>query len=156
MVGDDFVIEAEAKVYLVEKECGDAFGSDVFLCGTENHPLSKPMVNHDQKGIEAGGRGEIGDKVTGDLLEGAGRGGMNGGEQRDSRVGVSLVLLAGRTAFNVFANVGGKAGPPEFCRDELAGFQVARVSSTFVVMATLENSVTEGVVIGDIDMALIG
>ena len=63
-VRDDFVIEAEVKVYFVEKECGNAFGSDVFLHGTENHPLSKPMVDHDQKEIEAGGRGEVGDKVT--------------------------------------------------------------------------------------------
>ena len=59
----------------MEKECGNAFRGDVFLCGAENHPLSKPMVDHDQKGIEAGGRGEVGDKVTGDLLEGAGCGG---------------------------------------------------------------------------------
>ena len=63
-VRDDFVVEAAAKVYFVEKECSNAFRGDVLLHGTENHPLSKPMVNHDQKGIEAGGRGEVGDKVT--------------------------------------------------------------------------------------------
>ena len=63
-VRDDFVIEAKAKVYFVEKECGNAFGGDVFLCGTENYPLSKPMVDHDQKGIEASRTGEVGDKVT--------------------------------------------------------------------------------------------
>ena len=55
LVGDDFVVEAKAKVYFVEKECGNAFGSDVFLCGTENYPLHKPMVDHNQKGIKAGG-----------------------------------------------------------------------------------------------------
>ena len=33
-VGDNFVIETEAKVYLVEKECGNAFRGDVFLRGT--------------------------------------------------------------------------------------------------------------------------
>ena len=53
-------------------------------------------------------------------------------------------------------DIGGEAGPPEFSCDELSGFQVAGVTSTFVVMAPLENSVTEGVVIGDIDAALIG
>ena len=94
-VRDDFVIEAEAKVYFVEKECSDAFGGDVFLCGTENHPLSKPMVDHNQKGIEASRRGEVGDKVTRDLLEGPGGGGADGDERWDSGMGICLVLLAG-------------------------------------------------------------
>ena len=154
-VGDDLVIEAKAEVHFVEKECSDAFSGDVFLCGTENHPLSKPMVDHDQKGIKTGRRREVGDKITRDLLEGVGRGGANGGEWRDGGVGISLILLAGCTAFNVFADVGGKAGPPEFCGDKLAGFQVAGVTGTFMVMASLENSVAEGIVIGDIDAALI-
>ena len=94
-IRDNFVVEAEAKVYFVEKECGDAFRGDIFLSGTENHPLSKPMVDHDQKGIEAGGMGKVGDKVAGDLLEGAGRGGANRGEWWDGGVGICFVLLAG-------------------------------------------------------------
>ena len=113
------------------------------------------MVDHDQKGIKTGRRREVGDKITRDLLEGAGRGGANGGERRDGGMGISLVLLAGCTAFKVFADVGGKAGPPEFRSDELAGFQVAGVTGTRMIMATLENSVTEGVVVGDIDATLI-
>ena len=140
----------------MEKECGNALGGDVLLCGTENHPLSKPMVDHNQKGIKTSGRREVGDKITRDLLERAGCGGANGGERQDGGVGISLVLLAGRTALNVLADVGGKAGPPELCSDELSRFQVAGVSGTFVIMATLENRVTEGVVIGDIDVTLIG
>ena len=155
-VRDDFVIEAEAKVYFVEKECSDAFGGDVFLCGTENHPLSKPMVDHDQKGIKAGRRGEVGDKITRNLLERAGRGGVNGGEWRNSGVGICLVLLADRAAFNVFADVGGEAGPPEFRCDELSSFEVAGVTGTLMVMTPLENGVAEGVVVGDIDTTLIG
>ena len=124
-VGDDFVIEAKAKVYFVEKQRHNAFGSDVFLCGAENYPLHKPMVDHDQKGIEAGGDREVSDKVTGDLLEGAGRGGADGGEWGNSRMGVGLVLLAGCTSLDIFADIGGEAGPPEFCSDKLAGFQVS-------------------------------
>ena len=54
-IRDDLVIEAETEVYFVEKEGGDTFGSDIFLSRTENHPLSKPMVDHDQKGIKTGG-----------------------------------------------------------------------------------------------------
>ena len=155
-VRDDFVVEAKVEVYFVEKECGDAFSSDVFLRGTENHPLCKPMVDHDQERIETGRDREVSDEVAGDLLERAGCRGVNGGEWWDGGMGISLVLLAGCTAFNVFVDVGGKARPPEFCRDELMGFQVARVSGTFVVMATLENSMMEGVVIWDIDTTLIG
>ena len=124
-VRDDLVVKAEAKVYFVEKECGNAFGSDIFLCGTENYPLCKPMVDHNQKGIEAGREREVSDKVTGDLLEGAGRRGANGSERRDSGMGISFVLLAGRAALNVFADVGGEAGPPEFGCNELSGFEVA-------------------------------
>ena len=52
-------------------------------------------------------------------------------------------------------DIGGKAGPPEFGCDELPGFQVAGVTGTLVVVASLEDGVTEGVIIGDIDMALI-
>ena len=155
-IRDDLVVEAEVKVYFVEKERGDAFRGDVFLCGTENHPLSKPMVDHDQKGIEAGGRGEVGDKVTGDLLEGAGGGGANRSEWRDGGVGICLVLLAGRAALNVFADVGGEAGPPEFCCDELMSFEVAGVTGTFVVVTPLENGVAEETIVGDVDTTLIG
>ena len=155
-IRDDLVIEAEAKVYFVEKERGNAFSGDVFLCGTENHPLSKPMVDHDQKGIEAGGRGEVGDKVTGELLKGAGGGGANRSEWRDGGVGICFVLLAGRAALDVLADVGGEAGPPEFCCDELTSFEVAGVTGTFVVVTPLENGVAEGIVVGDIDTTLIG
>ena len=100
-VGDDFVIEAKVKVYFVEKECGSAFGGDVFLRGTKNHPLSKPMVDHNQKGIEASRRGKVCDKITGDLLEGSGGRGVNGGEQGDGRMGIGFVLLAGRAALDI-------------------------------------------------------
>ena len=155
-VGDNFVIKAEAKVYFVEKERGNAFSGDVFLRGTENHPLSKPMVDHDQKGIEAGGGREVGDKVTGDLLEGAGRRGANGGEWRDGRVCICLVLLAGGASLDVFADVRGETGPPEFCRDELSSFEVTGVTGALMVMTSLENGVAKGIIIGDIDTALIG
>ena len=79
-VGDDLIIETETEVDFVEKECGNAFSGDVLLCGTENHPLSKPMLNHNQEGVKASGRGEVGDEVTRDLLEGARHQGANRGE----------------------------------------------------------------------------
>ena len=107
LVGDDFVIETKMQVDFVEKECSNTFGGDVFLCGTENHPLSKPMVNHNQEGIKSSRRGEVSDEVTGYLLEGARCQGVNGGEQENSRVSIGLVLLASCTTFNVFVDIGG-------------------------------------------------
>ena len=131
------------EVYFVEKERNDPFGSDIFLCGTENHPLSKSMVDHDQKRVKACGQGKVGNEVTGDLLEGSGCRRADGGERSNSGMGVGLVLLAGCTAFDVFTNVGGEAGPPEFGCDELASFQVPGVAGGVVIMATLENGLAE-------------
>ena len=140
----------------MEKECGYSFSSDVFLHGTKNHPLSKPMVYHDQKGIKADGRGQVSDKVTRDLLEGVGCRGVNEGEWGNGGVCVGLVLLTGRTAFNIFADVGGKAGPPEFSCDGLVSFQVSRVAGRVMIMAMLEDGVAKGFIVGDIDATLIG
>ena len=47
------VIEAKVKKDFVKKESCNAFCSNGFHHGTKNHLLSKPMVNHDQKRIEA-------------------------------------------------------------------------------------------------------
>ena len=48
-IRDYVVIEAEAEDDFVEEEVGDFFRCDGFLGGAENHPLSKAMVDHDQK-----------------------------------------------------------------------------------------------------------
>ena len=53
----------------VEEESCNSFCTDSFFHGTKNHPLSKPMVNHDQKGAKASRGQEIHDEVAGDLLE---------------------------------------------------------------------------------------
>ena len=39
----------------MEKESGDAGGSDGFFSGAKDNPLCKPVVDHNQQGIEAGG-----------------------------------------------------------------------------------------------------
>ena len=69
---------------------------------------------------------------------------------------IGFVLLAGRTAFNVFTDIGSEAGPQKLGCNELAGFQVARMAGCLMVVAALENSVVQGVVIGNVDTALIG
>ena len=58
---DYFVIEAKVEKDLVKEKGCNTFHSNSFLHGAKNHPLSKPMVNHDQKGIEAVRRWEIND-----------------------------------------------------------------------------------------------
>ena len=62
----------------MEKEGGDSFGSDRCLSRAKNHPLSKPMVYHDQERIKARGDREIRDKIAGDLLERVGGDGLDG------------------------------------------------------------------------------
>ena len=76
-IRDDFVEKSKAEEDFVEKEGCDPFSGDGFLGRAENYPLSKPMVYHDHERIEAGGQGEIRDKITGDLLEGAGGDGFD-------------------------------------------------------------------------------
>ena len=77
-VGDDFIKKSKVKEDFVKKEGGDPFGSDGFLGRAKNYPLSKPMVDHDQKRVKARGDWEIGDKITGNLLEGMRSGGFDG------------------------------------------------------------------------------
>ena len=70
----------------MKKECSNPFGGDCFLGRAENYPLCKAMVNHDQQGIETRGGGEVGDKVTRDLLEGARGTGLDQGERENGGV----------------------------------------------------------------------
>ena len=78
-IGDDFIEKSEAKEDFVEKEGGDSFGGNGFLGRAKNYPLSKPMVYHNHERIEARGDREIRDKIAGDLLEGMGSNGFDGG-----------------------------------------------------------------------------
>ena len=68
-IRDDFVKKSKAKEDFVEKERGDSLGGDRFFGRAKNHPLSKPMVDHDQERVEARGDREICDKIAGNLLE---------------------------------------------------------------------------------------
>ena len=88
----------------MEKEDGYPLSSDGFLYGVENHPLSKAMVDHNQQRVKARGSGEVGDKVAGDLLEGARGMGHDQGEWRDSGMHIQFVLLACSTAFDILSH----------------------------------------------------
>jgi len=111
MVRDNLVVESIAEEDFVEEEGGNSLGGDSFLSGAENYPLSKAMVYHNQERIEAGGGGEVGDKIARDLLERPRGRGLNWSERWDSGVRVGFVLLADAAAFNILADVRSEARP---------------------------------------------
>src|SRR6266702_3796252 len=113
------------------------------------------MVYHDQKRIKRRRHREISDQIAGDLLEGARCGGADRGEWRDRGMRVGLVLLANGTAFNIFPYIGGEAGPPEFRRHKLAGFQIAGMTGGDVVVTTLQDRAAKGVIGRNIDTSLV-
>ena len=51
---------------------------------------------------------------------------------------VGFVLLAFSTAFDITADKGSEAWPPELCSNQLVSFQETRVAGRFVIMATLK------------------
>ena len=155
-VGDDFVKKSKAEENLVEEKGGDSFSGNRFLGRAQNHPLSKPMVYHDQERIKAQGNGKVRDKITGNLLEGA------EGKRFDRRKGgyggmrVNFILLAGGTALNISANEGSESRPPELSGDQLMGFKETGMAGGLMVVASFEDGAAEGIVSGDVDTALIG
>jgi hypothetical protein len=120
-------------VDFVKEKSGYPFGSDGFLGGTENHPLCKPVVDHDQQGVKSGGEGKVGDKIARDLLEEGGGDGFNRGERRVSQVGIHFALLAQETSFYVFTNKLHKARPPILSSDKLAGIKITGVLCLILV-----------------------
>ena len=52
-VRDDFVKKSKTEENFVEEKESNPFGGDGFLGRAKNHPLSKPMVYHNQERIEA-------------------------------------------------------------------------------------------------------
>ena len=65
-------------------------------------------------------------------------------------------MLAHGAAFDVLTHKLCETGLPEFRGDELASFEVTRVTGGFVVMATGEDGVTERTLQGDIDATFVG
>ena len=114
MIRDDLGIETESF-----EDCGEEHGSDSrgvngFLGRAEDYPLSKPMVDHDQKGIKTIGRRKVSDQITGDLLEWVGARGWDREKWGLGWVSVDFVLLASSTTKDIAANIGHKTQPPEF------------------------------------------
>ena len=89
-------------------------------------------------------------------MEGSQGRGFNWSKRWNGGMCVRFVLLASGTAFDVFVDIGSETRPPKLGSNWLMGFEVSGVSGSFVVMASLEDSMAGGVVIRDIDLAFIG
>ena len=48
---------------------------------------------------------------------------------------VDFVLLTRGTPVDIFSNEGGEAGPPKLGGNQLASFQITRVTGRFMIMA---------------------
>ena len=105
-------MEAKAEDDFVEKEGCDSFCGDGFLCGTKNYPLSKPMVDHNQKRVKAIRRWKICDEITRDLLEWASR--VDRSEGRNGGMCVGFILLANGAPVNILVDKSCKTRPSEF------------------------------------------
>ena len=106
--------------------------------------------------MEARGDGKISDEITGDLLEWPRSKRFDRRQWRYGGVSVSFVLLAFSTAFDVLADKGSEAQPPELRGDQLAGLQEAGMASRFVIMAMFKYGVPQLIIGGNIDAALVG
>ena len=67
-------METKAEEYMFEKEFSDSFGIDGFVTRSENDPLQKVVVDHNQQQIKTGRGRQTGDKVDRELLKRAGAG----------------------------------------------------------------------------------
>ena len=65
------------------------------------------------------------------------------------------MLLACSTALNVFPHKLSETRPPEFGSDKLAGLEVSRVTSSFMVMTAGKDGTAEGTFWGNIDMTFV-
>ena len=122
----------------------------VFFVGT------KPMVNHDQKRVEAIRKWKICDEVIGDLLEQASGNRANRSKGENSRLYVGFILLANGILVNILTDKSCKTRPPEFGGNQLASLQIARMAGGLMVMAVDKNGFVEGKIGGNVDTAFVG
>ena len=140
----------------MEEKSGYPLGSGGFLGRTEDYPLRKSVVDHDQQRVEALGRRKIGDEIARDLLKRVGARGGNRDKGWGGGMGIGFCLLAHATAFNVFAYKLCKTRPPIVGSHELAGFQEPGMSRGGVIVVLCDNGVSEIVGGGNIHATLVG
>ena len=127
----------------------------IALCMTrdENHPLHKPMVDHNQNRVETRGRRQIRDHVARDLLERAGGGRGDGTKPRNSRVSVNLVGLASSAASHKLVNKGGKSRPPVVALNQVNGAEITAVAPRWGAMQRMYQVLPSW--LGDVKTALV-
>ena len=81
--------------------------------------------------------------------------GFDWSEWRDSRVCVSLVLLAHGIAFDIFPHKLCKTWPLEFRGDKLAGFEISRMGDSLVVIVMSKDGVVERVIRENVDPSVV-
>ena len=81
--------------------------------------------------------------------------GVNQSERGNGGVHVGFVLLVCGTAFDVLAYKLCKTWPPEFGGNELAGFEITRMTGGLVVIAMSDDGVMEEIIWGNVDTALV-
>ena len=129
-VGDDSVVEAELWEDVLKKGLGDVHSGGGFVARAENYSLRKTMVYHDQNRIVATGKGQVGDEIHRDLLEGAGAFRGDRGERGVGWVGVHFVGLACSTAGDEFVDEGGHSWPPIILLEKRNGVEVSAVGTS--------------------------
>ena len=155
MIRDDFIIKTKSFKHFGEEQGGNSSSVNGFLGRAENHPLSKPMVDHNQNGIKTIRKGKVGDQVIGDLLKWVGIGGWNGEKWGLGWVCIDFVLLAGGTPTDITLDIRSEAWPPKFRGNQLPSFENTGVTSSGMVMVS-GNDGTPKVSVGrDIDVSLV-
>ena len=155
VIRDNLIIETKPFEDFREEQGGDSGGVDGFLGGAENHPLSKPMVDHDQKGIKTVREGKVGDQIAGDLLKGTGAGRWDGEKWGSGWVSIDLVLLERSTAPDVTVDVGGEAQPPKLGSNKLASLENTGMTRYGMIMVVSDDRMAEVGFSWDINAALV-
>jgi len=113
---------------MFEKQGGNTGGVNRLGTWDENHPLCKPMVDHNQNRVKTRREQQIHDHVTQNLLKQVEGGGRDGAEPRDSRVYVNLVGLTSSTASHKLLDKGGQTGPPVVALNQMNSAEVSTMS----------------------------
>ena len=96
---------------MVEKKLGYSYGVHGFGARGKNYPLTKAMADHNHDRIKTVDRGEVGNEVDGEVLEGARALKGKGSDGWDHSMSEDFVCLANCTSGNKFPGVGGEARP---------------------------------------------
>jgi hypothetical protein len=137
MVADDFQGDPIVGEDMVGVECCNTYRVDGFFTGDEDASFQDVVVSDGEYGVIVVGRGELGDEVHGDRLEGQGTSGGNWEQWWFCRVHVDFVCLAGGAAFDVGCYKVFHVWPPVIGVDQGKGVGNSGVSGSVEVMKSV-------------------